>query len=148
MSAMSDFKAFLQECYPGEELLPEDGALRQEDLPMLVMICKALYGLKAKQMKHIVIDECQDFSPFQIELLKQSNPAATFTLVGDLYQGIRADEGIRSWEEWKEPVFENKADLKQLTVSYRNTVEIMNLARSVSARSSASRRSACRRLIR
>ena len=101
---------------------------------MLVMICKALYGLKAKQMKHIVIDECQDFSPFQIELLKQSNPAATFTLVGDLYQGIRADEGIRSWEEWKEPVFENKADLKQLTVSYRNTVEIMNLARSVSAR--------------
>ncbi len=128
------YKAFLQECYPGEELLPEDGALRQEDLPMLVMICKALYGLKAKQMKHIVIDECQDFSPFQIELLKQSNPAATFTLVGDLYQGIRADEGIRSWEEWKEPVFENKADLKQLTVSYRNTVEIMNLARSVSAR--------------
>ena len=128
------YKAFLQECYPGEELLPEDGTLRQEDLPMLVMICKALYGLKTKQMKHIVIDECQDFSPFQIELLKQSNPAATFTLVGDLYQGIRADEGIRSWEEWKEPVFENKAELKQLTVSYRNTVEIMNLARSVSAR--------------
>ena len=128
------YKNFLEECYPGEELLPEDGTLRQEDLPMLVMICKALYGLKTKQMKHIVIDECQDFSPFQIELLKQANPAATFTLVGDLYQGIRADEGIRSWEEWKEPVFENKADLKQLTVSYRNTVEIMNLAQSVSGR--------------
>ena len=101
---------------------------------MLVMICKALYGLKTKQMKHIVIDECQDFSPFQIELLKQANPAATFTLVGDLYQGIRADEGIRSWEEWKGPVFEDKADLKQLTVSYRNTVEIMDLAQAVAGR--------------
>ena len=128
------YRAFLQECAPGEELIPEDGSLRQEDLPMLVMICKALYGLKTKQMKHIVIDECQDFSPFQIELLKQANPAATFTLVGDLYQGIRADEGIRSWEEWKGPVFEDKADLKQLTVSYRNTVEIMDLAQAVVGR--------------
>ena len=58
---------------------------------MLVMICRTVFGLKTKPMKHIVIDECQDFSPFQIELLKKTNPAATFTLVGDLYQGIRAD---------------------------------------------------------
>ena len=128
------YRDFLRECFPGEELLPEDGSLRQEDLPLLAMICKAVCGLKTKPMKHIVIDECQDFSPFQIELLKQANPAATFTLVGDLYQGIRADEGIRGWEEWQGPVFEDKADLKQLTVSYRNTVEIMNRAQAVSGR--------------
>ncbi len=128
------YRSFLQECFPGEELLPEDGSLRQEDLPMLAMICRTACGLKVKPMKHIVIDECQDFSPFQIELLKQINPAAAFTLVGDLYQGIRADEGIRSWEEWQGPVFGNKADLKQLSVSYRNTVEIMNLAQAVSGR--------------
>ena len=126
------YRAFLEECAP--ELVPEDSSLRQEDLPMLVMICRAVFGLKAAPMKHIVIDECQDFSPFQIELLKKSNPAATFSLVGDLYQGIRADEGIRSWEEWKGPVFEGRADLKQLTVSYRNTVEIMNLAQAVAGR--------------
>ena len=124
------YLSFLRECAP--EALPADDCLRQEDLPMLVMICKALFGLKTRPMKHIVIDECQDFSPFQIALLKQANPAATFTLVGDLYQGIRADEGIRSWAEWEEPVFENRASLKQLTVSYRNTVEIMNLAQAVS----------------
>ena len=128
------YRAFLRECVPEAGPAPEENSLRQEDLPALVMICRAVYGLKTKQMKHIVIDECQDFSPFQIELLKQANPAATFTLVGDLYQGIRADEGIRSWEEWKVPVFENRADLKQLTVSYRNTVEIMNLARTVADR--------------
>ena len=126
------YRAFLEECAP--DLLPEDGSLRQEDLPMLLMICRTVFGLKTKPMKHIVIDECQDFSPFQIELLKQANPAATFTLVGDLYQGIRADEGIRSWEEWKGPVFEDRADLKQLTVSYRNTVEIMNLAQAIAGR--------------
>ena len=126
------YRAFLEECAP--DLLPEDGSLRQEDLPMLLMICRTVFGLKTKPMKHIVIDECQDFSPFQIELLKQANPAATFTLVGDLYQGIRADEGIRSWEEWEGPVFEDRADLNQLTVSYRNTVEIMNLAQAIAGR--------------
>ena len=126
------YRAFLEECAP--ELITEDDSLRQEDLPMLVMICRAVFGLKTKPMKHIVIDECQDFSPFQVALLKKVNPAATFSLVGDLYQGIRADEGIRSWDEWKGPVFDHRADLKQLTVSYRNTVEIMDLAQAVAAR--------------
>ena len=126
------YRAFLEECLP--ELITEDDSLRQEDLPMLVMICRAVFGLKTKPMKHIVIDECQDFSPFQVELLKKVNPAATFSLVGDLYQGIHADEGIRSWDEWKGPVFDHRADLKQLTVSYRNTVEIMDLAQTVAAR--------------
>ena len=126
------YRAFLEECAP--ELITENDSLRQEDLPMLVMICRAVFGLKTKPMKHIVIDECQDFSPFQVALLKKVNPAATFSLVGDLYQGIRADEGIRSWDEWKGPVFDHRADLKQLTVSYRNTVEIMDLAQAVAAR--------------
>ena len=121
--------------FPLPDSLPEgDPVLRQEDLPLLVLICKAVYGLKTRQMKHIVIDECQDFSPFQVELLKQTNPAATFTLVGDLYQGIRSDEGIRSWDEWTGPVFRGRAELKQLTVSYRNTVEIMELSQAVAAR--------------
>lgn len=129
------YRAFLEEAAGLPDGLPEgDLVLRQEDLPLLVLICKAVYGLKTRQMKHIVIDECQDFSPFQVELLKQTNPAATFTLVGDLYQGIRSDEGIRSWDEWTGPVFRGRAELKQLTVSYRNTVEIMELSQAVAGR--------------
>ena len=129
------YRTFLEEAAGLPDSLPEgDPVLRQEDLPLLVLICKAVYGLKTRQMKHIVIDECQDFSPFQVELLKQTNPAATFTLVGDLYQGIRSDEGIRSWDEWTGPVFRGRAELKQLTVSYRNTVEIMELSQVVAGR--------------
>ena len=130
------YRTFLQSSFPEEfaDMFPEDGSLQHEDLPLLAMICRSVYGLKTKPMKHIVIDECQDFSPFMIELLKQANPAATFTLVGDLYQGIRSDEGIRSWKEWEGPVFGNKAGMTQLTVSYRNTVEIMNLAQAVAGK--------------
>ncbi len=130
------YRAFLESCYPAEQadLFPPDGVLRQEDLPPLVLICRTVHGLDTRPMKHIIIDECQDFSPFMVELLKQANPVATFTLVGDLYQGIHSDEGIRSWKEWEEPVFRNQVRMAQLTVSYRNTVEIMNLARAVAGK--------------
>ena len=130
------FASFLKEYGDGElaaETCPrlERRQAQQEDLPVLAMICRTVYGLNVRPLKHIVIDECQDFSPFQIELLRQSHPAASFTLVGDLYQGIRSDEGIRSWDEWTGPVFHGSADLAELTVSYRNTVEIMECAQTV-----------------
>ena len=34
------YRAFLQETLGETEMLPEDDALRQEDLPMLLLICK------------------------------------------------------------------------------------------------------------
>ena len=130
------YREFLRECCDPELAAETCAALdsrtvQQEDLPILAMICRAVYGLAARPLKHIVIDECQDFSPFQIELLRRANPAATFTLVGDLCQGIHADEGIRSWDEWSGPVFHGKAELAQLTVSYRNTTEILVRAQAV-----------------
>ena len=132
------YRTFIDETIPTpterEQFLMSDNSFRQEDLPILLLICRSAWGIRTRPVKHIVIDECQDFSPFQIELLKRINPAATFTLVGDLYQGIRADEGIRSWEEWQHPIFRNRAVLSQLSVSYRNTVEIMQLAQTVASR--------------
>lgn len=137
LDPMKLYRAFLRGCCDGELAdetcaMLDKNTVRHEDLPILAMISRAVYGLKIRPLKHIVVDECQDFSPFQIELLRQVYPAATFTLVGDLYQGIRADEGIRSWDEWIGPVFGGKADMTQLTVSYRNTVEIMEAAQHVS----------------
>ena len=80
------------------------------------------------------MDECQDFSPYQLALLRELYPAATFTLVGDLMQGIHADEGIRDYGEWLGPVFRGMADMRHLVTSYRSTVEIMTLAGRVASR--------------
>ncbi|MBE5803907.1 MAG: hypothetical protein E7316_05285 [Clostridiales bacterium] len=108
--------------------------VQQEDLAALCSICKALYGLPGKPLRHIVMDECQDFSPYQLALLREHYPAATFTLVGDLMQGIHEDEGISDYQQWMGPVFGGEATLLQLVTSYRNTVEIMRLASRVAAR--------------
>lgn len=113
--------------------LPEKGRCQPEDLPPLAVIARWVEGIPFQDIRHVVIDECQDFSPFQIQLLKELPSAPTFTLVGDLMQGIHAQEGIESWEELLGPVFEGRARLCQLVTSYRNTVEIMAFASRVAA---------------
>lgn len=119
-----------------EATLPllEKKRVQPEDLAALCSICKAVYGLPGKPLRHIVMDECQDFSPYQLALLHEHYPAATFTLVGDLMQGIHQEEGISDYQQWMGPVFGGDATLLQLVISYRNTMEIMHLASRVAQR--------------
>lgn len=108
--------------------------VQQEDLAALCTIANALYGLPRDTVRQLVMDECQDFSPYQLALLSQRYPGVTFTLVGDLMQGIHADEGIASYDEWLLPVLDGKADVHTLLTSYRSTAEIITLAGQVTMR--------------
>jgi DNA helicase-2/ATP-dependent DNA helicase PcrA len=102
-------------------------ALEPEDLPPLLYMQKHLFGLKS-EMKHIVIDEAQDYSPFQFLTLKEAFPAASFSVLGDLHQGLLAHKGINDWEEIR-PVFDTEPLV--LSQSYRTTIEIMEAANPV-----------------
>lgn len=138
MKLLDVCRVFLERC-PEEELRAsmagtlEKGVADPSDLAMLCQLCAGIHGLKTEPLQHIVIDECQDFSPYQLKLLKRTYPAATMTTVGDLTQGIHEDEGTRDWAEWMEPVFGGEASFASLVTSYRNTVEIMEEAAKVAA---------------
>ncbi len=105
-----------------------------EDLPALLWLGERLYGLKRMDVRHVVIDEAQDASPLQVKMLRRFFGHDAFTLVGDLWQGIYGDEGIRSWEDLCLGIFEKPPALCALSTSYRSTVEIMALAFRVMAR--------------
>ena len=110
------------------------GQAQLEDLPALVTLGKFICGIKQLPIRHVVVDECQDFSPYQVQLLRELTTNASFTLVGDLMQGVHEEEGIHSFSEWLGPIFHGEAEVKQLVTSYRNTMEIMTLASQVAAR--------------
>lgn len=110
------------------------GQAQLEDLPALVTLGKFICGIKQLPIRHVVVDECQDFSPYQVQLLRELTTNASFTLVGDLMQGVHEEEGIHSFSEWLDPIFHGEAEVKQLVTSYRNTMEIMTLASQVAAR--------------
>lgn len=124
-----------------------------EDLAPLVYLKARLWGYKEnRQLDHVVIDEAQDFSPFQLDLLTNLTRDSSFTILGDLSQGIHAYQGIQRWEEFMECFGQYgrpKGDGRMTTgearsagkgegcsfylleQSYRSTYEVMTFANQV-----------------
>lgn len=133
LSVYGDFLDALMSRGEGESLEATREAVAKgeagaEDLPSLVVIGRRVFGIPRLNVRHVVMDEAQDFSPFHCRLLKEMAGHDSFTMVGDLMQGIHADEGIRDWDEVAGSVFSGRARKRQLITSYRNTVEIMTVA--------------------
>ena len=110
------------------------GQIEMEDLAPLMYIVYKIHGIKTKfELKHIVVDEAQDFSEFQFYVFKKIVKSNSLTILGDLAQGIYYYRGTQNWEKMMQVVFEGDTDLQYLTLqkTYRTTEEIMNLANVV-----------------
>lgn len=136
------YKAFLQ-ADEYSDLLPaklrkktiaelKKAVVQQEDLASLVYLYIGLNGVESNQrFDHIVIDEAQDFSPLQIALLDQLTKNHSFTILGDLSQGIHAYAGIEDWQEMMELFSTDTSSYHALTRSYRSTMEIIHFANQI-----------------
>ncbi len=107
--------------------------VEQEDLAPIIYLKYKIYGMDEKiPVRHIVIDEAQDFSAFQFFVMKKIVKDSSFTILGDLCQGIHFYRGVRSWDEIVNDVFEGRrCEFLTLEQSYRTTVEIMEAANNV-----------------
>jgi len=104
-----------------------------DDLAAILYLHYELYGFWDKDLyRYVVIDEAQDFSLFQLWILKTVFNTERFTLVGDLAQGIYLNGSYKSWNTVAETVF-RKREAAYLTLeqSYRTTIEIMNFANEI-----------------
>lgn len=102
----------------------------EEDLPALIYIHHRITGIEIGQkFHHVVIDEAQDFSPFQVYVLKEITLGNSFTILGDLSQAIYDYQGIEDWNAFKE-VFQ-ETGYYELTRSYRSTKEIIEFANEI-----------------
>jgi DNA helicase II / ATP-dependent DNA helicase PcrA len=103
-----------------------------EDLAPLVYLQERLEGLhEDRQLDHVVIDEAQDFSPFQVDLLRRLTLDDSFTILGDLSQGIHTYTGIADWSEFVEVFPPGRSQYHALRRSYRSTHEIVTFANQV-----------------
>ncbi|MBV7273249.1 AAA family ATPase [Clostridiaceae bacterium UIB06] len=110
----------------------ENGIIDSDDLAAMLYIKLKIEGLPEKfKYKHTVIDEAQDYSVFQIAVLKELVENNSLTIVGDVGQGIYYYKGIENWEKLIDEVFSKDATYVQLTQSYRSTVEIIEFANKV-----------------
>ena len=108
------------------------GVIREEDLtPILYFYCLLNEITGEERFDHIVIDEAQDFSPFQVALLDRFVRGHSFTILGDLSQGIHAYRGVHAWEEMSSLFAEENRAYFALTRSYRSTMEIIEFANGI-----------------
>jgi DNA helicase II / ATP-dependent DNA helicase PcrA len=107
-----------------------------EDLAPLLYIHDRFHGISGNErFDHIVIDEAQDFSPLQLEVLKRHSRNHSFTILGDLAQGIHDYKGIHSWQEFTSLFEAEETGMFQLNRSYRSTMEIIHYANGILAHS-------------
>ncbi|XID92065.1 HelD family protein [Paenibacillaceae bacterium WGS1546] len=107
------------------------GEARPEDLPALVWIHCFFNGTENVAFDHVVVDEAQDVSPLQIALLNRFMSEPSFTILGDLAQGIHAYRGVERWEELSAAFAEEYRSFHVLQQSYRSTLEIIEFANRI-----------------
>ena len=82
------------------------GIIDSDDLaPMLYLKFKIEDVPEKFKYKHIVVDEAQDYSEFQMVTLKYMVEQNSLSLVGDLAQGIYFYKGINDWNKVIKMVF-------------------------------------------
>ena len=104
-----------------------------EDLAPIMYISLKVFGIKERcQIKHVVIDEAQDYGEFGFDVLKTIINSNSMTILGDIAQGVHFYRGIENWNTFINVEFKNtKTVYKVLDKTYRTTKEIMEVANSV-----------------
>lgn len=104
-----------------------------EDLAPLMYIQIKIFGIKEKcKVKHVVIDEAQDYGEFQFDVLKNIINSNSMTILGDIAQGVHYYRGIENWKRFIDTEFKDvNTTYTTLSKTYRTTKEIMNIANKV-----------------
>ncbi|MEC0269704.1 UvrD-helicase domain-containing protein [Paenibacillus anseongense] len=80
--------------------------------------------------QYMIVDEAQDFSPFQLWLVSRLTVNGGMMILGDLGQGIHSYRGMTQWSDAKN-MLGNNTKLCMLTTSYRSTIEIIQAANAI-----------------
>ena len=111
--------------------------LDEEDVALLLRAYQLRIGpLKEDgrelNLRHLVVDEVQDFSPIEIlVLLGICDEAKSVTLAGDTRQHISRAAGFSSWSDFLTEVGVGSTALSTLQVAYRSTRQIVDFAQKL-----------------
>lgn len=105
----------------------DTGKLSYEDATPFLLLKELIQGFQANNsIKHVVVDEAQDYSPFQFEFLKRLFPAAKMTVLGDFNQAIFAHASeTTDFRALMNLYGEAETEVINMTRSYRSTKPII-----------------------
>lgn len=102
------------------------GILSYEDGLVLLFIRLVTGQLKAdRTIRHVLIDEAQDFSPLQHAIIRKLTTHSAYTVLADVAQAMFSDVNIRE-KATLQAIYDGETI--ELTKSYRSTRQINELA--------------------
>lgn len=109
------------------------GELFYEDATPFLYLKELIMGFRSNtSIRHVIIDEAQDYSPFQLYFLKRLFPRARMTALGDLNQAIYAHASVLQQSTTLSELYgEEESELITLVQSYRSTKEIVEFTRAM-----------------
>lgn len=109
----------------------DDGKLSYEDATPFLLMQELILGFQMNSsIKHIVVDEAQDYSPFQFEFLKRLFPSARMTVLGDFNQAIFAHASKTvDFHILMNLYGTSETEVINMTRSYRSTKPIIEFTR-------------------
>ena len=99
--------------------------LYRSDAYALCVVCAGLTERLTPVYSYVFVDEAQDISPCEYQLLRKINKKAAFNVFGDIAQNVTPWRGVRAWEN----VFP-EFTVYQLNQNYRNTNQIVRYVSS------------------
>lgn len=108
------------------------GILPFEDVPAFLYFQGVLHGFPVRgDIKHIVIDEAQDYTSLQYKTLARLFPNCSWTIVGDPVQAIQPFLKTAAFREAIKILALESTALFKLTKSYRSTKEIQSFCNAL-----------------
>lgn len=108
----------------------QEGELFYEDATPYLYLKEKIEGrLTNTSVRHVFVDEAQDYSPFQFAFMKQLFPYSRWTVLGDLNQGIFAHASSNGLGELLSLYESEQKEMMVLNRSYRSTKQIVEFTR-------------------
>ncbi|MBB6019253.1 DNA helicase-2/ATP-dependent DNA helicase PcrA [Paenibacillus sp. JGP012] len=107
--------------------------LAYEDITPYLYLRELLLGFHINSgIRHVIIDEAQDYSAFQLAFMKRLFPHAKITALGDFNQAIYAHSSVLSGTGPLSDLYgPENTEVIELTRSYRSTMEIVEFTRGM-----------------
>lgn len=103
----------------------------EDQIPLLYLKTALGDTPKTSEIKYVIIDEAQDYTPLQYEIFCQLFESANMTILGDLNQSINPFMNVGGYNNISNIFAESNTCIINLTKSYRSTKEITEFSRKL-----------------
>lgn len=107
------------------------GLIPYEDTGPLLLLKGMLEGFPERDIRHVIIDEAQDYTLVQYEAIRRSFPSASFTLLGDLQQIVNPYMNVGTYEDLRSLFNGEETASVTLRNTYRSTYNITRFCRGI-----------------